>query len=61
MDSLDGKAVDVYFAAIGSSPGARQRLEIQLQIVGVVRERIQIGAFDYQGVRVLERRRRWLL
>ena len=50
-----GKAVDVNLAAARSGGWTGQRLQIGLQIVGIVGQRLQIGSAQDQGARVLRR------
>ena len=47
--------VDVDLATIGPGRGARQRLQVVLQLVGIVGKRIQVGALQRQSTRVLVR------
>ena len=44
-----GESINVNLAAIGSRRGARQCLQLRLQFIRVVRERLQILSLDHQG------------
>src|SRR5580704_3064941 len=50
-----GETIDVNLSAARSSGWSGQRLQIGLQIVGIVRQGLQIGSPQHQGTRILGR------
>src|SRR5215469_10954369 len=50
-----GKSVNVNLPAIGPGRRTRQRLQLRLQFVGIVGERLQVLAFDHERARVRRR------
>src|SRR5438270_6803819 len=51
-----GESVDIHLTAVGTSGWSRERLQLRLQLVRIVRERVEILSLQHNGVRVIGRR-----